>query len=90
MSQRRDVNMDTQPEVDETPSELVSLSTGIVVALGFILGGLIGALLGHFWLDDAFGWGQDVTVGAVIGIIVGGALAITGERFAVHRLASRE
>jgi len=76
----------TQPEYEENGIELVEMSTGLVIAVGFILGGMIGSLVGHFMLTDAFGLGQDVIVGGVIGIIVGGLLTLGIERMAIARM----
>ena len=78
----------TQPEYEETGIELLEMSTGLVLAVGFMLGGMFGSLIGHFMLNDAFGLDQDVIVGSIIGIIVGGLLAFVGERLAIARMSA--
>ena len=83
-------NLDTQPEPDLPPAELASLSLGLFLGAGLVLGTMIGALIGHFWLDDAFGWGQDVLVGAVVGAILGALLSIGGVRLLTSRIAHRK
>lgn len=82
-------DLDRQPEEDLSPSALASLSTGLVPSAGLIFGALIGALVGHFWLDDAFGLGQDVLVGAIIGAIVLAILGVLLVRLITARVADR-
>lgn len=83
-------NLDVQPEPDLPPSEFASLSLGLLLGSGVILGAMLGALFGHFQLDDAFGLGQDVLVGAIGGIILGAILSITAVKLIVARVARRE
>lgn len=73
---RADPNLDLgrEPEADASPARLVSLGLGLILSAGLIFGALIGALVGHFWLDGAFGLGRDVLVGALIGALVPAAL----------------
>ena len=82
-------NRDAQPEQDIRPSRLASLSMGLVVGSALLLGGLIGALIGHFLLEDAFGLGHDVTVGAVSGAIIAVALGILSVRAVSSHVAER-
>lgn len=86
---RNSRNLDTQPEQDVRPSKLVSLSMGLMLGSGLIMGALIGALTGHFLLDDAFGLGHDVTVGAIAGAIAGAILSITSVKALSARVAEK-
>jgi|GEM_PF-2010294 len=83
-------NLNVQPEPDLPPSEIASLSLGLLLGSGVILGAMLGALFGHFQLDDAFGFGQDVLVGAIGGIILGILLSVTAVKLLVARVARRE
>jgi hypothetical protein len=79
---------DTQPEIDDSPSELAALTMGLVLGAGLILGALLGSLAGHFWLDDAFGRG--ILVGAVVGAIVLASIGIAFVRLLTARVAARQ
>lgn len=83
-------NLDIQPEPDLPASELASLSMGLLLGSGLILGALLGALFGHFQLNNAFGWGQDIAVGAVVGLVLGGLLSSLAVKLLSSRLAKRE
>ena len=82
-------NLDRQPEVDPSPARMASLSMGLILSAGLIFGALIGGLIGHFWLDDAFGLGQDVLVGAIVGALVLAALGAGFVRALTARMSDR-
>jgi len=82
-------NLDTQPEQDARPARLVSLSMGLMLGCGLIMGALVGALLVHFLLDDAFGLGHDVTIGAIAGAIVGAILSVASVKALSSRVAEK-
>ena len=87
MSQRfEDIDLDTQPEIDQPGYRLLSLGTGLLVGCGLILGALLGGLAGHFLLDDVFGTTGDIVVGAIIGAVIIVLLAIGGIRRLSHRM----
>ncbi len=84
------VNFDVQPEADRSASGLLSLSIGLILGCGLVIGGGIGALLGHFMLDNAFGWGQDVALGAILGVILIDGLTFIAVMRAYRRMESQE
>ena len=63
-------DLDEQMEGDVSPAGLLYMTVGLVVGCGLMLGGLIGSMLGHFWLEPEF----DMTSGTVIGALVGAGL----------------
>ena len=83
-------DLDRQPEHDDSPSELAELTMGLILGAGRILGALLGRLAGHFWLDDAFGRGRGILVGAVIGAIVLASIGIVCVRLFTARMAARQ
>jgi len=78
-------NLDVQPEPDLPPSVLAEQTVGLLVGDGMILFTGVGAILGQQLLDNAFGWGQDLLVGAAAGATFG----ILGGMELVHILAGR-
>ena len=68
-------DLDKQMEGDVSPAGLLFLTVGLVVGCGLILGGLFGALLGHFVLDPEYGMAHGTSIGALVGAIT---LAILG------------
>lgn len=82
-------DLDTQPEQDIPPAQVVSLSMGLVLGSGLILGALIGALIGHFLLDNAFGFGHDIAVGALVGAAIAAIVSITTVKTLSSRVAKR-
>lgn len=73
---REHVDLDVQPEPDLSPSETAAASMGLVVSSGLIIGTGIGAMVGHGQLDNAFGLGQDALLGAIVGALLLGSLAV--------------
>lgn len=69
-------NLDVQPEPDLPPGTLVSLTMGLFLSTGLIVSAGLGAILGHHLLDNAFGLGQDIVIGAIAGALIGATLAI--------------
>jgi cation transporter-like permease len=78
-------DLDTQPEKDLPLSRLISLSMGLVAGCGLILGGLIGALVGHFLLENALGPELVVAVAAIVGAIVVVIIGVTSILFMSSR-----
>lgn len=68
--------------------QLATLGLGIFVGGGVLIGALLGAIVGHFWLDNAFGWDQDVLVGAIVGTVIGVLLTWAAMKVITHRLSS--
>lgn len=87
-----DEDLDTQPEKDVPPSRMLSLSMGLLLGCGMILGTLLGALVGHFLLDDALGLGSehDIWVGAIAGAIIVGVIAVVSVKALSARAADRD
>ena len=79
-------NQTGQPAPDPTPRRMLALSTGLVIGTSLIFGALLGGVLGHFLLDNAFGLEHDVWVGAVVGAIVLVALGLGLVRFLATRV----
>jgi hypothetical protein len=87
-----DIDLDTQPEKDLPRSSLIFQSVGLFAGFGLILGGLPGALIGHFMLSDALGLGPErgVWVGALTGAIVVSTLVIISIRSMSAHLAETQ
>src|SRR5690625_4412565 len=90
MTQRfEDIDLDTQPEIDQPGYRLLSLGMGLLLGCGLILGALLGGLAGHFLLDDALGATGDIVVGAIVGAIIIAILVVLGIRTLSTRMATR-
>jgi hypothetical protein len=90
MTQRfEDIDLDTQPEVDQPPYRLLSLSVGLLIGCGLILGALLGGLAGHFLLNDAFGFDHDILYGAIAGAIIVAIIAVASVKLLSGRMESR-
>ena len=75
-----------EPDDNLPASGIVSLGLGLLLAVGMVLFSGVGAILGHTFFDNVFGWGQDPFVGAVIGLVVGIVFAIVVIDTLVRRL----
>jgi F0F1-type ATP synthase assembly protein I len=73
---REHVNLDVQPEPDLSASETAAASMGLVLSSSLIIGTGVGAMVGHALLDNAFGLGQDVLLGAIVGALLLGSLGV--------------
>lgn len=90
MTQRfEDLDLDTQPEVDQPSYRLLSLGMGLLLGCGLILGTLLGALVGHFLLNDAFGFDHDILYGAIAGAIIVAVIAFASVKLLSGRMESR-
>jgi hypothetical protein len=87
---QNNVNLDVQPEPDLSPSETAASAMGLVVASTLIIGTGIGAMVGHGMLENAFGLGQDILLGAIIGAILMGGLGISVVMAITARFARNE
>jgi hypothetical protein len=83
---------DTQPEKDVSRSRMLSLSMGLLLGCGLILGGLLGALTDHFLVDGVFGIGSDndIWIGAVAGAIIVAIIAVGSVRKLSARAAAHD
>ena len=66
-----------EPDDNLPASGIVGIGLGLLLAVGMVLFSGIGAILGHVFFDNVFGWGQDPLVGAAIGFVVGVLFALT-------------
>jgi hypothetical protein len=84
-------DLDKQMEGDVSPAGLLFLTVGLVVGCGLILGGLFGALLGHFWLAPGYGLAHATVIGSIVGAVIVATLlffalrAEVGHLMATHR-----
>lgn len=84
-------DIDKQMGGDVSPAGLLYLSVGLVIGFGLIVGGLFGALLGHFVLDPQFGTAHITTIASLVGAIVVAVLCYIGLRAATsHMLATHQ
>jgi hypothetical protein len=84
-------DLDRQMEGDVSPAGLVYLTVGLVFGFGLILGGLFGALLGHFVLDPQFGIAHITTIASFVGAFVVAALCcIVLRATASHMVATHQ
>ncbi len=82
--------LDMQPEKDQPAWRLLSLGTGLIAGCGLILGALLGALVGHFLLEDALGTTLDIVIPAIIGGLVVVAIGVIAIRRMSSRIATSE
>ena len=84
-------DLDKQMEGDVSPAGLLFLTVGLVVGCGLILGGLFGALLGHFVLDPDLGLAHGTVIGSVVGAVIVATLGFIALRAEVgHMLTTHK
>lgn len=81
-------DLDKQMEGDVSPAGLLYLTVGLAVGFGLILGGLFGALLGHFVLDPQLGLAHITTIASLIGAIAVSVLCYIGLRAAASHMTA--
>lgn len=79
-------DLDKQMEGDVSTAGLLYLTVGLVVGFGLILGGLFGALLGHFVLDLSFGLAHSTTIAALVGAFLVSMLCYIALRAAASHM----
>jgi uncharacterized protein YqgC (DUF456 family) len=81
-------DLDKQMEGDVSPAGLLYLSVGLAIGFGLILGGLFGALLGHFVLDPQLGLAHVTTIASLVGAIAISVLCYVGLRAAASHITA--
>lgn len=82
--------LDRQMEGDVSPAGLLYMTVGLAVGCGLMLGGLIGAMIGHFVLEPDYGMANGTIIGSLVGAVVISTLAYLGLRAASMHLMTTD